>query len=62
MAADEAGLSLSAWLSQTAQDAARLAAGRRAVREYEAEYGEIPEAEREQARRTLRDLGVIPPK
>lgn len=59
VAAEEAGLSLSAWLSQSAQDAARIAAGRRAVREYEAEHGALPDSEREQARQTLRALGVI---
>jgi hypothetical protein len=42
-AAEAEGLSLSAWLSRAANDAAALEAGRQAMREYEAEYGPIPE-------------------
>jgi hypothetical protein len=55
-AAADAGMSLSAWLSQAAARAARIAAGRRAVAEYEAEYGRIPDADRQRARRFLDQL------
>jgi hypothetical protein len=55
-AAAEAGMSLSAWLSQAAADAARIAAGRTAVAEFEAEYGPFTEEERKEARRVLAEL------
>ncbi len=41
IAAEAAGLSLSAWLSQAAAKAARLEAGLQAVAEYEAEFGPL---------------------
>jgi hypothetical protein len=52
-AAAQAGMSLSAWLSQAAARAARIAAGRFAVAEYEAEYGRISDDARQRARRFL---------
>jgi hypothetical protein len=65
-AAEAAGLSVSAWLARTAQDAAaeqaRIADGLKAVREYEAEYGSINPSPEEQARvrALLIDAGLIP--
>jgi hypothetical protein len=58
MAAEEAGLSLSAWLSQAARHAAKLAAGRAAVREYEAEAGAFTPEEIDRADEILDELGV----
>lgn len=49
VAAEDAGLSLSAWLSRTADKEATRVAGLKAVEEYEEEYGAIPEAEIAQA-------------
>ena len=60
IAAEEAGLSLSAWLSQAAQHAAKLAAGRAAVREYEAEAGTFTQEEIARADQILDELGVRP--
>ena len=60
IAAEEAGLSLSAWLSQAAQHAAKLAAGRAAVREYEAETGTFTQEEIDRADEILNELGVRP--
>jgi hypothetical protein len=60
IAAEEAGLSLSAWLSQAAQHAAKLAAGRAAVREYEAEAGAFTQEEIAHADQVLDELGVRP--
>lgn len=59
-AAEEMGLSLSAWLSQAAQQAAKLAAGRAAVREYEAEVGAFTPEEIDRADEILDELGVRP--
>ena len=58
MAAEEAGLSLSAWLSQAARHAAKLAAGRAAIREYEAEAGAFTPEEIDRADEILDELGV----
>lgn len=58
VAAEEMGLSLSAWLSQAAQHAAKLAAGRAAVREYEAEAGAFTQEELARADEILDELGV----
>jgi hypothetical protein len=58
IAAEEAGLSLSAWLSQAAQQAAKLAAGRAAIREYEA--GVFTQEEIDRADEILDELGVRP--
>jgi hypothetical protein len=60
-AAAEAGVSVSTWLARAAEHAAKIQAGRRAVREYEAEHGPLPEAERREARRFLREAGILPP-
>ena len=60
IAAEEMGLSLSAWLSQAAQQAAKLAAGRAAVREYEAEVGAFTPEEIDRADEILDELGVRP--
>ncbi|MGH3856594.1 MAG: hypothetical protein ACRDR6_24540 [Pseudonocardiaceae bacterium] len=60
IAAEEAGLSLSAWLSQAAQQAAKLAAGLAAVREYEAEAGAFTQEEIDRADEILNELGVAP--
>ncbi|MGH3865669.1 MAG: hypothetical protein ACRDQ4_05925 [Pseudonocardiaceae bacterium] len=60
IAAEEAGLSLSAWLSQAAQHAAKLAAGLAAVREYEAETGAFTQQEIDHADEILNELGVRP--
>ena len=58
-AAEDAGLSVSAWVAAAAEQAARIQQGRAAVAEYEAEYGRLSDAERHEARRVLADLGVI---
>lgn len=60
IAAEEMGLSLSAWLSQAAQHAAKLAAGRAAIREYEAEVGAFTQEEIDRADEILDELGVRP--
>ncbi|MGH4012609.1 MAG: hypothetical protein ACRDSL_01450 [Pseudonocardiaceae bacterium] len=60
IAAEEAGLSLSAWLSQAAQHAAKLAAGRAAAREYESEAGAFTQEEIDRADEVLDGLGVRP--
>lgn len=56
IAAEEAGLSLSAWLSH----AAKLAAGLAAVREYEAEAGAFTQEEIARVDQILDELGVRP--
>ncbi len=60
-AAEAEGLPVSAWIAQAAAKAAdertRLAEGRAAVAEFEAEYGPIPAEARERARRRLAELG-----
>jgi hypothetical protein len=57
-AADMAGLPVSTWIAQVAIRAARIEDGRRAVREYEAEHGPLPEHDREEARRALAAYGL----
>jgi hypothetical protein len=59
-AAQEAGVSVSTWLAQAAEHAAKIQAGQRAIREYEAEEGPLPEQERQEARRFLREVGILP--
>ncbi|HKF75911.1 MAG TPA: hypothetical protein VKF59_07190 [Candidatus Dormibacteraeota bacterium] len=59
-AAREAGLSVSTWLAQAAEHAAKIQAGRRLIREYEAEHGPLPQEERQEARRFLREVGILP--
>ncbi len=58
-AAATEGISLSAWISRLIDHHIGIQEGLAAVREYEAEHGPIPEEARENARRVLRDLGVI---
>ncbi|WP_131787733.1 hypothetical protein [Protofrankia symbiont of Coriaria ruscifolia] len=58
-AAAAEGISLSAWISRLIDHHIGIQEGLAAVREYEAEHGPIPEEDRENARRVLRDLGVI---
>ena len=53
-AAEAAGVSLSAWLSHAALREARVAAGLRAVAEWEAEHGVITDAEMAWADEVLR--------
>ncbi|MGH3721627.1 MAG: hypothetical protein ACRDRI_22825 [Pseudonocardiaceae bacterium] len=60
IAAEEAGLSLSAWLSHAARQAAKLAAGLAAVREYEAEAGAFTQEEIDRADEILDGLGLRP--
>lgn len=60
IAAEEAGLSLSAWLSRAAQQAAQLAAGLAAIREHEAETGAFTPEEIDRADEILDELGVRP--
>jgi hypothetical protein len=60
IAAEEAGLSLSAWLSRAAQQAAQLAAGFSAIREYEAETGAFTPEEIDRADEILDELGIQP--
>lgn len=45
VAAKGAGLSLSAWLTQAAENKLAIEAGLKAVSEWEAEHGEITDAE-----------------
>lgn len=59
-AADEAGVSVSTWLAQAAEHAAKIQAGRRAVEDFEAEHGTLPEEQRLDARRFLREVGILP--
>jgi len=60
-AAEDAGMSVSAWVASVAERAAKIQQGRKAVAEYEAEHGRFSEEERHEARRTLAELGVIEP-
>ena len=57
-AAEAEGKSLSAWLNDTAEHAARIQAGLRAVAEFEAEHGAFTEEELREATERLRRLGV----
>ncbi len=58
-AASDAGMSVSGWVERTVGSIARRQAGLRAMDEYEAEHGAFTHEEREQARRTLRELGLL---
>ncbi len=49
----------SGWVERTVGSIARRQVGLRAMDEYEAEYGAFTHEEREQARRTLRELGLL---
>jgi hypothetical protein len=55
------GISLSAWLSRAARRQARIARGLRAVAEYEAEFGPIPDEALREADRLLDRFGVGKP-
>jgi hypothetical protein len=57
-AAEADGKSLSAWLSDTAEHAARIQAGIRAMDEWEAEYGAFTEEDIRKADEALDRLGV----
>lgn len=63
-AAEDASLSLSAWVREAISarlgHEARLAAGLAAVREFEQDHGPIPAHLQAAARRELEDAGVIP--
>ena len=52
-AAEREGLSLSAWINKAAERALRIERGMAAVREWEAEHGEITDEERAWADATL---------
>jgi|AntDryMetagUQ889_1029465.scaffolds.fasta_scaffold01050_10 hypothetical protein len=58
-AASDAGMSVSGWVERTVGSIARREAGLRAMDDYEAEHGAFTREEREQARRTLRELGLL---
>ncbi len=58
-AASDAGMSVSGWVERTVGGIARRQAGLLAMDEYEAEHGAFTPEEREQARRTLRELGLL---
>lgn len=60
-AAEQAGLTVSAWLARAAEHAAKIEDGRAAVREFESEEGAFTAEERHQARRELIEDGVIQP-
>jgi len=57
-AAESEGKSLSAWLNDTAEHAARIAAGLRAMEEWQAEHGAFTEEEIREADEALDRLGV----
>lgn len=52
-AAEAEGMSLSAWLSRAALNAARIEDGLRGVAEYETEHGPFSDEERQEAKATL---------
>jgi len=58
-AAEAAGMSLSAWLSHAAKEAARIEAGLRAVAEWEAEHGAITDEEDRAAHEVLARAGLL---
>lgn len=60
-AAEHAGLPVSQWLARVAVHAAAVEDGRRAVREHEADHGELSEDERIEARCVLDELGLGAP-
>jgi hypothetical protein len=43
-----------------AEHAAKVQAGQRAIREYEAESGPLSQEERREARRFLHEVGILP--
>ncbi len=58
-AASDSGMSVSGWVERTVGSIAMRQAGLQAMDEYEAEHGAFTPEEREQARRTLRELGLL---
>jgi hypothetical protein len=52
-------MSVSGWVERTVGGIARRQAGLRAMDEYEAEHGDFTREERERARQTLRELGLL---
>jgi hypothetical protein len=56
-AAEEEGVSISAWMTAAARRALRLRDGLAAVAEWEAEHGPLTDAELEAARRRVADTG-----
>jgi hypothetical protein len=58
-AASDAGMSVSGWVERTVGGIARRQAGLRAMDEHEAEHGAFTREERERARQTLRELGLL---
>lgn len=58
-AAEDAGVSVSAWVAEVAERAAKVQQGRRAVDEFEAEDGRFTEEERRRARSTLKEVGLV---
>lgn len=58
IAAEAAGLSLSAWLTRAATKAARIEAGLQAVAEYEAEFGPLTDEGRAWADDVLERHGI----
>jgi hypothetical protein len=61
-AAEAEGKSLSAWLSDTAEHAARIQAGLRGVAEFEAENGAFTEEEIRTADEALDRIGLRKPR
>ncbi len=61
-AAEESGMTVSAWIAAVAEHSLRLEAGRRAVADWEAEHGALTPEEIERARaRLLETLGRAAP-
>ena len=58
-AAESAGVPVSVWLARVAEQAALIEEGRRAVREFEAECGPIPQEARREAREALARHGLL---
>ncbi|MBA2326444.1 MAG: hypothetical protein H0V95_07350 [Actinobacteria bacterium] len=54
-AAEDQGVTLSAWLAEAARDRVRLLGLERLIKDYEEEFGEITEEEMEASRRRLYD-------
>ncbi len=56
--AAQAGVSISEWIAEAAEHAARIKDGRRGVAEFEAEHGPIPAVARHEARKILHEAGL----
>lgn len=61
VAADRAGVTLSAWLADAAEAAADLAEAQAAAQDYAAQFGEPDPAELDQIRAELAEAGVGAP-